>query len=155
MYMLQARVGCFIAFALALGAASAVATIVNEAPLGRIVVTETETEILDVVDFAPGTALIKPTSWATLDAVAATMQGNPGIELIEVQSHTSGVGDDAANLALTELRADAVEAYLVAQGVQPQRLESHGYGDTQPIERIAGSKKNERIAFLILRRQGE
>jgi outer membrane protein OmpA-like peptidoglycan-associated protein len=120
----------------------------------RVVVTETETSILDVIEFAPGTAKIRKHSFATLDAVAATLQGNPSIELVEVQSHTRGRGNARTHLDLTQKRAEAVVAYLVKQGVAPSRLDAQGYGDTQPISRVA-SEKNERIAFLILKRVPE
>lgn len=120
----------------------------------RVVVTDTETTILDVVEFAPGTATLRPHSQPTLDAVAATLLGNPSIELVEVQSHTSGTGDEAANLALTGERATAVVTYLVAAGVAPERLEAQGYGDTQPIDR-ASPAKNERVSFLILKRTSD
>jgi len=118
---------------------------------GRVVVTDTETTILDVVEFGPGTATLRSTSRPILDAVAATLQGNPSIELIEVQSHTLGTGDEVANLALSEQRAAAVVAYLVGAGIAPARLEAQGYGDTQPIDRTTPAK-NERISFVILRR---
>src|SRR5262245_38693387 len=120
-------------------------------PRGRIVVTETETTILDVVEFIPDTATLRATAQPTLDAVAATLSGNPSIELVEVQSHTRGTGDNAANLALSEQRAAVVVTYLVDAGVSPSRLVAQGYGDTQPIDRAA-SAKNERISFMILKR---
>jgi outer membrane protein OmpA-like peptidoglycan-associated protein len=152
MHLLEVRVGRYIALALALSAAAF--ALRSNSPRGRVVVTDTQTEILDVVEFAPGTAALKPSSLPTLDAVAATMLGNPSIELVEVQAHTSGTGDDAANLELSDRRATVVEAYLVQAGVEPARLESQGYGNTQPIERGV-SAKNERISFLILQRSSD
>src|ERR1044071_7703747 len=86
-----------VVLALALALASGVALLAEPAPRGRVIVTDTETEILDVVEFAPGTATLRPRSLPTLDAVAATLCGNPSIELVEVQSHTGGVGDETAN----------------------------------------------------------
>ena len=140
--------------ALALAIAPWFAMTNAEPERGRVVVTDTETTILDVVEFAPGTSMLLTTSVPTLDAVAATLLGNPSIELVEVQSHTSGVGDATQNLALTGERADEVVAYLVAHGVPAARLEAQGYGDTQPIDR-ASPKKNERVSFLILKRTSD
>jgi OmpA-OmpF porin, OOP family len=117
----------------------------------RVVVTDAETTILDVVEFEPGTASLRPTSLPTLDAVAATLRGNPSIELVEVQSHTRGVDDSTANLALSEQRAAVIVTYLVDAGVPRSRLVAEGYGDTQPIDR-AMPAKNERVSFLILER---
>jgi outer membrane protein OmpA-like peptidoglycan-associated protein len=120
-------------------------------PRGRVVVTDTETTILDVVEFAPGTATLRTSSSATLDAVAATLLGNPSIELLEVQSHTSGLGDAVANETLSDQRAAVVVKYLVDAGVPASRLVAQGYGDSQPIDPAAPAK-NERMSFVILQR---
>lgn len=120
----------------------------------RVVVTETETTILDVVEFMPGTAALRATSKPTLDAVAATLRGNPSILRLEVQSHTSGIGNGVANQALSDQRAAAVARYLIDAGIAPSRLVAAGYGDTQPIARGAPSK-NERVSFLILERSSD
>lgn len=155
MQLFEARLARYAAFATALLLVSLVALVVREEPRGRVVVTDTTTEILDVVEFEPGTAMMRPSSFAILDAVAATLHGNPSIELVEVQSHTSGLGDELTNLELTNVRAEVVRAYLVGVGVEASRLVAQGYGDTQPIERTPGSWKNERIAFLILERRSD
>lgn len=136
---------------LALAIASGFAFFTDSPPRERVVVTDTETEIFDVVEFAPGTDTLRPTSLPTLDAVAATLRDNPSIDLIEVQSHTSDIGDETANLTLSERRAAAVVTYLVEAGIDSSRLIPQGYGDTQPVDR-ATPAKNERMAFLILKR---
>jgi OOP family OmpA-OmpF porin len=123
---------------------------------GRVVVTETETEILDIVSFTPGTAELEPRSSPILDAVVSTLQGNLSILLVEVQSHTDDRGDDDANLKLSEQRAQVVMKYLVDKGVAQERLTAQGYGETQPIDRAQTPEawaKNQRIAFLILKRK--
>jgi len=154
MHLLEARLGRYVALALVLLTVSAVAVLRESPPRGRVVVTDTETEILDIVEFVPATATLRPRSFATLDAVAATLVGNPSIELVEVQAHTRGLGDEAANLELTQQRANAVRAYLVTAGVESARLDAQGYGDTQPLDH-AGSPNNERISFLILKRSSD
>ncbi len=152
MYLLDVAGGRGTALVLALALATSwLALPASPEPRGRVVVTDTETTILDVVEFAPGTATLRPTSRPTLDAVAATMIGNPNITLIEVQSHTQGTGDAAAHLALSDHRAQMIVTYLVDAGVSPSRLAAQGYGDTQPIDRAAPAK-NERVSFMILLR---
>jgi len=125
---------------------------------GRVVVTDTAIEILDMVYFEYNKAIIKPQSYPILDAVAATLQGNPSIQLIEVQGHTDERGNDAYNLDLSDRRAAAVKKYLVDKGVEENRLESQGYGETQPIDRRSNEAawaKNRRVAFLILKRASD
>ncbi|HWO26913.1 MAG TPA: OmpA family protein [Kofleriaceae bacterium] len=123
---------------------------------GKVVVSDSETEILDLVSFKPGTAELEPSSAPILDSVVSTLQGNPNILEVEVQSHTDERGDDDANLKLSEQRAQAVMKYLVDKGVEQSRLTAHGYGETQPIDRAQTPEawaKNARIAFLILKRR--
>jgi OmpA-OmpF porin, OOP family len=125
---------------------------------GRVVVTDTAIEILDMVYFEYNKAIIKSQSFPILDAVAATLQGNPSIALIEVQGHTDERGDDAYNLDLSDRRAHAVEKYLADKGVDAKRLSAQGYGETQPIDRLhneAAWAKNRRVAFLILKRASD
>ncbi len=122
---------------------------------GRVVVTDTSIEILDVIYFEYDKAVILSKSFPILDAVAATLQGNPSIQLVEIQGHTDERGDDAYNLDLSDRRAKAVMKYLVDKGVDAKRLTAQGYGETQPLDRRhneAAWAKNRRVAFLIIKR---
>jgi outer membrane protein OmpA-like peptidoglycan-associated protein len=122
---------------------------------GRVVVTDTSIEILDMIYFEYDKAIIKKESYPILDAVAATLQGNPSILLIEIQGHTDERGNDAYNLDLSDRRAKAVKDYLEGKAVEAARLTSQGYGETQPLIRESNERawaKNRRVAFLILKR---
>lgn len=125
---------------------------------GRVVVTDTSIEILDMVYFEYDKAIIKKQSYPILDAVAATLQGNPAISLIEIQGHTDERGNDAYNLDLSDRRSKSVRDYLISKGVDAKRLTAQGYGETQPLDRNhneAAWAKNRRVAFLILKRAAE
>ncbi|HEX7841635.1 MAG TPA: OmpA family protein [Kofleriaceae bacterium] len=125
---------------------------------GKVVVTETSIEILDVIYFDYNKDTIQSRSFPILDAIVATMQGNPSIQLIEIQGHTDERGDDAYNLDLSDRRAKSVMRYLVEKGVDQKRLTAQGYGETQPLDRRhneAAWAKNRRVAFLILKRSNE
>ena len=80
---------------------------------GRVILTGTKIEILDKVFFEYNKAIIKSESFPILDAVAATLEGNPDIQLIEVQGHTDERGNDAYTLDLSTKRAAAVKQYLI------------------------------------------
>jgi outer membrane protein OmpA-like peptidoglycan-associated protein len=111
--------------------------------------------VLEPIKFEYDQAVIKQASYYILDAVVATMNGYPDLALIEVQGHTDERGDDAYNLELSERRAAAVMAYLVAHGVAAARLTSRGYGETQPLDNRhtrAAWTKNRRVDFVLRKR---
>jgi OmpA-OmpF porin, OOP family len=108
--------------------------------------------ILKPINFEYDKAVIKRDSYYILDAVVAAMNGSPDIALLEVQGHTDERGDDAYNLDLSERRAAAVVAYLVAHGVAARRLSSQGYGETQPVDKRTGEAawaRNRRVDFVL------
>jgi OOP family OmpA-OmpF porin len=116
--------------------------------------------ILKPINFESNKAVITKDSYPVLDAVVGSLgvtkeEGNPDIKRVEVQGHTDERGDDAYNLDLSERRAAAVVEYLTAHGIDPRRLTSQGYGETQPEDRGHDQKawaKNRRVAFVILER---
>ncbi len=125
---------------------------------GRVVVTDTKIEILDKVYFEYNKATIKSQSFPILDAVAATLEGNPDILLVEIQGHTDERGGDAYNLDLSDRRAASVRQYLIDKGIDASRLKSQGYGETQPLDNRHNEEawaKNRRVEFLILKRANE
>ena len=54
---------------------------------------------------------------------------------LEIYSHTDSRGDDAANLELSNRRANAVLDYLASKGINRQRLTAKGMGETNIINR--------------------
>ncbi|HTM22729.1 MAG TPA: OmpA family protein, partial [Kofleriaceae bacterium] len=125
---------------------------------GRVVVTDTNIEILDRLLFASGSPALDANDEVIADAIAGTLTGNPQILLVELQGHaddTEGGKADPAALELSRKRAEAVRAYLIADGIDPNRLTAQGYGSTQPIDRhhtAAARAKNRRVDSLILKR---
>ena len=125
---------------------------------GRVVVTDGKLEILDKIYFEYNKATIKSQSFPILDAIVATLEGNPGIALIEIQGHTDERGSDSYNLELSDKRAASVRTYVTDHGIDASRLQSQGYGETQPLEaksNEAAWAKNRRVEFLILKRIGD
>jgi OOP family OmpA-OmpF porin len=125
---------------------------------GRVIVRKGKLEILDKIYFETDKTDIKSESFPLLDAIAATLKGNPQIQLIEIQGHADERGNDEHNLELTEGRSASVKRALVQRGVEPSTLKNHGYGETKPLctqhnEDCWG--KNRRVEFIILRRTDE
>ena len=122
---------------------------------GRVIVRKGKLEILDKIYFETDKDIIKEISYPILDAIAATMKGNPQILEIEVQGHADERGDDAHNMDLTERRAKAVRVYLIDKGIDGNRLQSHGYGETKPVCMEHNEdcwSRNRRVEFVIIKR---
>lgn len=101
------------------------------------------------VEFAAGSAVLTPRGRAILDTVAM-MLGEAPDALIEVGGHTDDQGDDAANMILSQRRADASEAYLIRKGIADERMTSKGFGETSPVAdnaTVEGRQRNRRIQF--------
>lgn len=121
---------------------------------GRVVVTSTSLEVLDQIYFSKGSETIKPASVPILDAVAATLLGNPELIKIEVGGHASE--DESEVWGLSSRRAAAVRDALIERGVEPRRLVIVPYGATRPLDKRsveAARDRNRRVDFLIAQRQ--
>jgi outer membrane protein OmpA-like peptidoglycan-associated protein/uncharacterized protein YidB (DUF937 family) len=105
---------------------------------------------LEIINFATGSAQIPDYSAPFLNKAAEVIKIAPAGLIIEVAGHTDNTGDAAANLALSQQRADAVRSYLVQQGVPQATMTAKGYGDTKPVatnETEEGRFRNRRIEF--------
>jgi outer membrane protein OmpA-like peptidoglycan-associated protein len=83
--------------------------------------------------------------------VASSLLSYPDT-LIIVTGHTDNTGSAAYNQSLSERRASAVSAELIANGVPGRRVVSRGAGLTQPIASnatAAGRAQNRRVEIVI------
>ncbi|WP_068073299.1 OmpA family protein [Novosphingobium lentum] len=106
----------------------------------------------DGVTFSTDSSEINPTFRATLDKLVASMNQYPD-SLIDVYGHTDSTGSDTYNQALSERRAQAVANYLTSHGVNPARIRSQGFGETQPVASNAteeGRSRNRRVEIKIV-----
>ena len=104
------------------------------------------------VNFATDQAAILPTSRPQLDAVVALLKQNGALRLA-INGYTDETGSDAHNLALSDDRAKAVMAALVAAGIPAARLQAKGYGKTNPVapnSDEAGKAANRRVELIKL-----
>jgi outer membrane protein OmpA-like peptidoglycan-associated protein len=118
-----------------------------------LTVTETIVEVIDYTFFAPDSAEIAADQTALLDAIASTLEANPEITKVEVQGHADAGERDPA--AVSQARADAVVAYLVAKGVDAGRLVAKGYGTDAPLpteDPAEQATANRAVGYMILER---
>jgi OmpA-OmpF porin, OOP family len=104
--------------------------------------------------FDTGKADVRPDSYPELDRIALSVTENAKL-IIEIGGHTDNVGKDEANQKLSQERADSVREYIVGKGIEPDRIQSKGYGETQPIQTNdteEGRQANRRVEVKILKK---
>ena len=100
---------------------------------------------VDVVELAPGDAVILQNIQFEYNSAALTESSEAGIQMlteflqrnpllkVELAGHTDNVGSDSYNLKLSSERAEVVRQALVNKGIDATRLTAQGYGTTQPL----------------------
>lgn len=94
---------------------------------------------------------LKEETKTNLTELAATLKKYDDTNIL-IEGHTDNSGEDVYNQKLSENRADAVENYLVSQGIKDSRVTTKGYGEKQPLdsnETDAGRQKNRRVEVAI------
>jgi len=97
---------------------------------------------------------LTPASKVVLNQLIEFLELNSSLS-IQIQGHTDAIGNDAANLILSENRAKSVYDYLIANHVPASRLTFKGYGETQPLatnDTEEGRALNRRTCFVITRK---
>lgn len=95
---------------------------------------------------------LKDKSKVELDKLIDFLNENPSLK-IKVLGHTDNVGSDASNQLLSKNRAKSVSDYLIANGIEANRMQSEGYGSSQPVADNSteeGRAKNRRTEFEIM-----
>ena len=113
------------------GDRSAGAGIALNVPLEPAVAGASGKETLNNLFFESTRYDLAEKSRTELDRLSAFMRANPAVR-IEIAGHTDDRGDPAANLLLSQKRAQAVVVYLTKAGVEPDRMRAMGYGKTRP-----------------------
>jgi outer membrane protein OmpA-like peptidoglycan-associated protein len=99
------------------------------------------------ITFRAGSPALLPTSYAELDRVAAAIVATPNSRW-EISGHTDARGVAAANMRLSQRRAQAVMTYLVSKGVSASAMTAVGSGSARavaPNTTAAGRAQNRRV----------
>ncbi len=110
--------------------------------------------IFESLTFDTGSANLSADSQITVANIVKVMADNPNVAL-SIEGYTDNVGKAASNKALSQRRAKAVMAMLVAKGVDAARLSEAGFGDEKPAADNAtpeGRAKNRRIEVVVTKK---
>jgi len=95
---------------------------------------------------------IKSESFITINKIASFMKAYPDISF-RIDGHTDSDGTQASNQQLSEDRAESIKDALIKFGIRKNRLETKGYGESQPIASnltAKGKSFNRRVEFIAL-----
>jgi len=105
--------------------------------------------ILEGINFETNSSSITMVSETILMKAFNTMKNNPKME-VEISGHTDSRGSNSGNQRLSESRANSVKDWLVARGIDGNRITTVGYGEDMPIapnDSPYNMQKNRRIEF--------
>lgn len=96
-------------------------------------------------------SILKPGAYTEIDRVARVLRDFPQTR-IRVEGHTDAKGSAEYNMQLSQRRAQAVTNALIQRGVDPMRMETIGFGESQPIS--SNDATNRRVNIVIIPVQG-
>lgn len=94
-------------------------------------IRKTDAILLPNVQFYTNSARLLPYSIRPIQELADYLGSHPGVGAI-IKGYTDDVGDDEANLKLSQARAEAVRSVLISIGIEADRIKAIGYGETRP-----------------------
>lgn len=106
---------------------------------------------LSDVMFTTGQSDLKPGAANNLSKLLTVLKENQEGNLI-IEGHTDSQGGESFNMDLSQRRADSVKAYLVSQGIRPERITTVGKGEGYPVAdntTPAGRQMNRRVEIII------
>jgi outer membrane protein OmpA-like peptidoglycan-associated protein len=102
--------------------------------------------------FDVGEATLRPGAARDLNRLAAALVQHPS-RSVSVEGYTDSTGSDDFNQRLSQRRAETVRSALIAGGVQPERINAVGLGESLPVTSnatAAGRQQNRRVEVVIL-----
>jgi outer membrane protein OmpA-like peptidoglycan-associated protein len=105
------------------------------------------------LSFDSGTTNLSADSRQRLDGLVGSLRRDTGLRIL-IAGHTDNIGSSEANLQTSLTRAKAVKAYLLDQGIAPDRIQTLGQGAQYPIasnNTEDGRARNRRVEIALYR----
>jgi outer membrane protein OmpA-like peptidoglycan-associated protein len=113
-----------------------------------------KTFIFDNLNFDTASNKLTPESNATVGTMVVILKAYPNVRA-RIVGYTDNQGDPAANKTLSDSRAASVSKQIIDAGIAPDRLETAGMGEANPVADNAtedGRAKNRRTELVIVRK---
>jgi len=103
-------------------------------------------------------AVVRPGAGPVLDKIAKVLRYHADAP-VQVGGHSDSRGAPEYNQRLSERRAEVVAAALADRGIDPDRLDASGFGETRPVapnQRVdgtddpAGRQRNRRVGVVVV-----
>ena len=119
-----------------------------------IVIEQTDSILIRIRGnaFAHGSTQIQKEFSTTFEQLAKVLRrDNFSSYAVQIEAHTSALGNANVNRNVSMGRADTIKSFLVEERVNPERLTAVGLGETQPIVEDGPNKEvqNRRIDIII------
>jgi outer membrane protein OmpA-like peptidoglycan-associated protein len=114
---------------------------------GCLVMTQLNRRLVLHVTYFPGTTKPDPYTLVILDDLIIRLEDSLQTR-VTIEGFTDNIGEDSANLVVSQKRADKIKAYLVKKGIVEARIEAIGRGESKFIAdntTASGRRKNRRI----------
>jgi outer membrane protein OmpA-like peptidoglycan-associated protein len=102
------------------------------------------------INFDSDSDRIRDESKPTLEKIAGVLRAKPNWK-ITIEGHTDSTSTPQHNQELSERRAASAKAYLVSAGIEAARLNTAGFGATQPLatnDDPLGRAQNRRVELI-------
>lgn len=90
---------------------------------------------------------IQNISFVTIDKIVTLMKQVPDVKFV-IEGHTDDRNSDRYNLYLSQRRASSVRKYMIQQGIESERLDAKGFGESRPKfsnNNAGGRQLNRRV----------
>jgi OmpA-OmpF porin, OOP family len=107
-----------------------------------------------IINFSSGGSEVPAAATSLLQGAAGQIKELKPGTVLEIAGYTDNTGDSAANVTLSQQRADAVRNVLIHAGVDPSMLVAKGYGSANPVasnDLLEGRFRNRRIEYHVLK----
>lgn len=95
---------------------------------------------------------LRPESTPVLEQLRDMLETHSDLQKVIIEGHTDSAGEADYNLDLSSRRAASVKAYLVGKGIEPNRIDSSGRGEQDPVadnSTEAGRQENRRVVIRL------
>ncbi|MDQ3774641.1 MAG: OmpA family protein [Pseudomonadota bacterium] len=96
-------------------------------------------------------ANLKPGAQQNLYRLVMFLKEHPD-QAVVIEGHTDSKGSDTYNSDLSQRRAQAVQGFLLSNGIGGERIAARGYGEAYPVasnDTMAGRQQNRRVEIVV------